>query len=326
MEWKLRMGSPAQRRVGPPAQPSERGQATVEWVGLVLLIGLLLAALAAAGVRVPGAALARAVASRLLCAAAIADSCGDEPALIAAYGSGVGRLVRESMPSLLLERGSEGLPVDYRRCRSTACGDGSRRGVVRRTDAGLPVTAFVRVVDCRPEGAAATAAEGADCSDERRGNLYIQYWLYYADSATMRGVPLLGRRGYHRDDWESVQLRVGPDGEVAQRASSHHGFTNRTGAPAWGSDAGLDRLTGLTEAVGARPRGGWGPQTDLLFVAGGSHAGSNATLLDFDRLVRGRTVHLVPLEPVAAEETTRFAVTPPWRKRVWNDPEHAGTD
>jgi hypothetical protein len=113
---------------------------------------------------------------------------------------------------------------------------------------------------------------------------------------------------------------------VSQRASSHRGFTHRTGVPAWGSDAGIDELTALAEALGSRSPGGWGTRTNLLFVAGGSHAGSNATTLDFDRLVRGRAVHLVPLEPVAAEERTSFAVTPPWRKRVWNDPEHARTD
>jgi hypothetical protein len=304
----------------------ERGQAALEWIALLLVVALLLAGLIAAGVRVPGAALAQAVASRILCAAALADSCGDEPALIAVYGSEVGRLVREQMPILLFERGSRGLPVDYRRCRSTACADGSRRGVIRRTDAGLPVTAFVHVVDCRHDAIDSTEAAGADCSGDRRGNLYIQYWLYYADSASLRGVPVLARRGYHSDDWEGVQFRIGSDGEVSQRASSHRGFTSRAGIPAWGSDAGLDGVTALTEAVGARSPGGWGPETDLLFVAGGSHAGRTATLLHFDRLVRGRSVHLVPLEPVAAEDGSDFAITPPWLKRVWNDPEYTGTD
>src|SRR4051812_31476386 len=118
----------------------ERGQSTVEWVGLLLLVALFLTGLVAIGVRVPGTALARAVASRILCAASIADSCdGDEPTLIAAYGTEVGKLVRKHMPSLLFERGSHAVPVDFRRCRSTACGDGAERGYVRRTDAGLPV-------------------------------------------------------------------------------------------------------------------------------------------------------------------------------------------
>jgi hypothetical protein len=100
----------------------ERGQSTVEWVALLLLVSLLLAGLLAAGVRVPGASLARAVASRILCAASLAGSCGTgEPALIAAYGTEVGRLAREHMPTLAFEDGSHtrGSPVPrkkYRKC------------------------------------------------------------------------------------------------------------------------------------------------------------------------------------------------------------------
>src|SRR5665811_2641082 len=130
----------------------ERGQATVEWVGLIAVVALLLIGLVAVGVRVPGADLARGIASRILCAAAVAERCGDEPTLIAAYGEEVGRLVREQMPTILLERGSKALPVDFRRCRATACADGTPRGVVHESDAGLAATAFVHVIDCREGG------------------------------------------------------------------------------------------------------------------------------------------------------------------------------
>ena len=99
---------------------SERGQGTVEWVGLVALVSLLMLAAVATGVRMPGAALARALADRILCAASLGDGCGDEPALIAAYGTDVGRLVRRQMPMLAFERGSSALPVDFRRCRASA--------------------------------------------------------------------------------------------------------------------------------------------------------------------------------------------------------------
>jgi hypothetical protein len=287
----------------------ERGQGTVEWVGLVAVVALLLVAVVAAGVRVPGTELARAIASRILCAAALADRCGDEPRLIAAYGSEVGRLVREHMPTLFFERDSRALPVDFRRCRSSACADGSARGFVHETDAGLPVTAFAHVI-------------------ERGGSLYIQYWLYYVDSATLRGVPVLGGRGYHRDDWESVQIRIGRDGEVDQRASSHHGYNHAQSIANAGSDAGIGPLTAAAEAVDARPRGGWGPETGLLVVSGGSHAGNANGFPRFDRVTPAGRVHLVPLEPIAAEEgdTYRFAVNPPWAKRVWDDPEASGTD
>jgi len=113
------------------------------------VVALSFAGLVAVGVRVPGAGLAGSLASRILCAAALADSCGDEPVLIAAYGSEVGALVRRHMPTVVFERGSRALPVDFRRCRETGCGDGADHGLVRRTDRELPVTAFVHVSDCR---------------------------------------------------------------------------------------------------------------------------------------------------------------------------------
>jgi hypothetical protein len=287
----------------------ERGQGTVEWVGLVAVVALSLAALIAVGVRVPGTDLARVVASRMLCAVSMADGCGDEPTLIATYGSDVGELVRRHMPTIFFEQGSRALPVDFRRCRDTECGDGSARGLVHESDAGLPVTAFVHVVD-------------------RGGNLYIQYWLYYADSATLRGVPIVGDAGYHHDDWESVQIRIGPDGNVDERASSHHGYNYAQSLANDGSDAGIGPLKDVAEAVGARPDNGWGPETHMLVVSGGSHAGNTNGFLRIDRVTPGRRVHLVPLEPIAAEEGTAygFAISPPWRKRVWRDPEADGTD
>ena len=323
----------------------EGGQGTVEWVGLVAVVSLLLVGLVAAGVRVPGVALARAVASRMLCAVAMADGCGDEPALIAAYGTEVGKLVRHHMPTILFEQGSRAMPVDFRRCRETVCGDGRARGLVHATDAGLPVTAFVHVVDCRDSGgdgilagfvgapAPASADPGGavtppECSGSRAGNLYIQYWTYYADSATFRGVPIAEDDGFHEDDWEGVQIRIGPDGQVDERASSHQGYNYAQSVANAGSDAGIDPLRGLAEDVGARPRNGWGKETRLLVVSGGSHAGNTNGFLRIDRVTPGRRVHLVPLEPIAAEEggDYRFAISPPWRKRVWRDPEADGTD
>jgi hypothetical protein len=299
----------------------------VEWVGLVAVVALLLAGLVAAGVRVPGGTLARAVASRILCAAALADRCGDEPTLIAAYGTEVGQLVRRHMPTILFERGSRALPVDFRRCRSSECADGSTRGLVRETDAGLPVTAFVHVVDCRPGAAEAVEAEGADCSGPRAGNLYLQYWTYYVDSATLRGVPIAGTKGFHADDWEGVQIRIGPDGRVDQRASSHHGYNHVQSLANAGSDAGIEPLVDAAETLGARPRNGWGPETRLLLVSGGSHAGNANGFLRVDRITPGRRVHLVPLEPIAEGEgeNYRFAVSPPWLKQAWRDPEASGT-
>lgn len=305
----------------------ERGQGTVEWVGLLLVVSLLLCGLVGAGVRVPGVALAQSIASQLLCAATLADSCGDEPGLIAEYGTEVGELVRRHMPSLLFEEGSRAVPVDFRRCRETACGDAPREVEVTRTEAGLPITAFVHVIDCRPDAADASEAGGADCSGPRAGNLYIQYWTYYADSATLRGVPVVGDKGYHRDDWEGVQIRIRPDGSVDERASSHNGFNQRPGLiGGWASDAGIEPVKDAEEAIGLRAENGWGPETHLLIVSGGSHAGNTAGLPHIDRFTLRDDIHLVPLEPIAATSRASFAISPPWRKHAWRDPETARTD
>jgi hypothetical protein len=305
---------------------SERGQGTVEWVGTLCVVALLMVGLVAAGVRVPGGELAQALASRILCAAALADGCGDEPELIAAYGSEVGGLIREHMPTLAFEQGSRALPVDFRRCRSTACADGPEDGLVHRSDSRLPVSAFVHVIDCRAGEREGSEATGMDCSGARAGNLYLQYWFYYANSATLRELPVVGEEGYHDDDWESVQFRLRPDGSVDQRASSHNGYNYERGVANWGSDAGIGVVNDLAEGIGAREHNGWGPETRLLLVSGGSHAGNAAGEGRTERFTPGRRVHLVALEPVAAESSATFAVTPPWRKRVWLDPEAEGTN
>jgi hypothetical protein len=282
----------------------------------------------AAGVRVPGTALADSVFEKILCGVSMADSCGDEPHLIAAYGTEVGKLANDHMPSIAFERGSRAVPVNFRRCRSTACGDAPGHDFVRRTRKGLPVSAFVHVIDCRPGAAAESEAEGADCSGERGGSLYLQYWTYYADSATLRGVPIAGDEGYHADDWEGAQVRIRPDGSVDERASSHNGYNYSRGPLNWPSDAGIGPLKSLFEAVGIRAKNGWGPETRWLFVSGGSHAGNAKGFLpDFDRLTRSGQVHLIPLEQIAASgRTPHFAISPPWRKQVWRNPEAEGTD
>lgn len=299
----------------------ERGQSTVEWVGTLAVIALVFSGLVAAGVRVPGTELAREVFSRVLCGAAMGGGCGDRPRLIAAYGTEVGKLVRRHMPTIGFEQGSRALPVDFRRCRRSACGDGAEEGVVHRTDERLPVTVFVRVVDCRAGEAEDAEEEGDDCAGEAAGNLYLQYWMYYADSATLRGVPIAGEEGYHADDWEMVELRFRPDGGVDQRASSHRGYNYARGAANWGADADIPVLRDVAELVGARRPNGWGPETGLLLVSGGSHAGNVAGAGRGERFIPGRRVHLIPLEPIAATDRTAFAVTPPWRKRVWTYPE-----
>jgi hypothetical protein len=303
----------------------ESGQGTVEWVGMVCLVALAAVGVLAAGVRLPGTDLARSVAQRILCAAELADGCGDEPLLIATYGDEVGRLVRRHMPTIGFEDGSRAVPVDYRRCRETDCGDAPDDGLVHRTDQRLPVTAFVHVVDCRAGEGKASEAAGVDCSGERAGRLYIQYWLYYANSATLRDVPIVGDVGEHRDDWESVQVRINPDGSVDERASAHDGYDYSLQDLDWGSDAGIGILRELAEDLDVRHPNGWGPETGLLLVSGGSHAGNATGAPRGSRFTPGRRVHLIPLEPIATDSHATFAVVPPWLKEVWRDPEAQGT-
>ncbi len=296
-----------------------------------MLVALLVAgALAGLGPLPLGVSLARSVGAKLICAIELSDSCHRDPELTAAYGADLAQAVREHAPMIFYEHGMRALPVDFRTCRFASCGDAAGEGRVWHTDRGGPATAFVHVIDCRAGEPAAFAGANrpADCSGSRAGNLYIQYWLYYAESATLRGVPVVGAKGYHLDDWESYQVRVGPDGDRDARASSHNGYNYRQGAQDWGSDAGIGIVRAATEAVGLRNHNGWGPDIGFLFVSGGSHAGSvEAFLPNYSRLTPPRHLALVPLEPVAAGEqrAPNFAISPPWRKRVWSDPEDEGT-
>ena len=289
---------------------AREGQSTVEWVGLLALVGLLLVVmLATFGGRLPGAALAGAIAEKLICAARLA-ACAEsvDSPLVAAYGEQTAIEVRRFAPELEYEPGSRAVPVDFRSCRSPACGDGRPWGPVFATEEGEPVTAFTHVV-------------------RRNGSTYLQYWLYYADSATLRG--LVGSRGFHRDDWESVQVRIGPTGRVDVRASSHHGYGGGDGPGAWLADAGYMHPSGWTRDHGK------------VAVAGGSHAnkvprppGVLRRLRDEvgggkrpQRWTPSSRLRLVPIEAVARDCRRRdFAIAPPWCKRVYADPEYAGTD
>ncbi len=91
-------------------------------------------------------------------------------------------------------------------------------------------------------------------------------------------------------------------------------------------DAGIGIVKDVAEELGARAPNGWGPRTGLLLVSGGSHAGNAAGGERGGRFTPGRRVHLVPLEPIADRDRSVFAVEPPWRKKVWFDPEAEGTD
>jgi hypothetical protein len=305
--------------VGPTSGSQEAGQASVEWIGLVFCVSLAGLALAATAAAVPGLSLASELAKRLICAAGLeVGACLEaEPALVAAYGPEAAARVRAHAPRIEYEQGMRALPVDFRRCREDPCSLGPESGPTSRSDAGAPVTLFTHVIDCRLSASDEARRRGYDCSDERQGHVYLQFWAYYPGSQTARA--LLGEHGFHPDDWESYQLRLdGP--RVEARASSHHGYNHTAGVGSWLSDLGLVE------------RAAWGREGGRYYISGGSHAGHaweepGSGERDGRWTPRGR-VRLIPLEQViaGAGDRWRFAVTPPWLKRVWRDPEYTGTD
>jgi hypothetical protein len=269
-----------------------------------------------AGLRLPGILLAREIAERIVCAIRLTEDCANEPELRAANGPELAALLRHHAPALLYENGMTALPVDFRTCRSDSCAEGPGGGAVTRTNEGQRVAAFTHVVDCRDGHRAATMAWGGICSGPRRSNLYLQYWLYYPGSATGEGsTPLkgpirsvsraLGHPSHHADDWEGWQVRTGPGGTFV-RATSHHSYN------------------------------GWQPDGERYYISGGSHAGRPLArptrswiplrlLPPIARSTKDGRLVLIPLETLPDRDRYAFAVSPPWRKRVWFDPEYAGT-
>jgi hypothetical protein len=307
---------------------NERGQATVEWVGLVLLVGLALAALASAVPVGGGRTLGEALVHALVCA--VRGDCGAAAArgdaqLVAAYGARDAALVRRFAPNIAYEPGTYTLPVDWRTCRSHRCSDAPDRAgldVHRSARGGAPATAFTHVV-------------------HRGATTYIQYWLYYPDSTTTWGGAAAVWRaagpgrypGFHRDDWEAYDVRVDPDGRALVRASAHRGYQYCK------ADRCHDR---------------WGPWTGWTRVSRGSHAGHipmasrrarsavrhgphrlrwvtwparrRADL--HERVTTAPGLRLVPLEaidPRSYRSLDRAGPRPPWRKDVYRDPTSQST-
>jgi hypothetical protein len=218
--------------------------------------------------------------------------------------------LRPGAPEIRLEDGVfVRLRFDPRSCRERRCADSSERGRLSSSFEGEPATAFVHAIDCRAE----PGPEDAECGGDRAGRLYLQYWLYYPDSHT-RPFGRLG--GYHRDDWESFQIRIGPDRDAEARASSHHGH-----------QYGADKLSDIDPGAEVAGLGGsWGPSRGYLWVSAGSHAGRASGGDRYFRSVRPGELRLIPIE-AAIEDLAglEFEVSPPWRKQVWRDPEFGGT-
>lgn len=260
----------------------------MEWVAVVALVAALLAGGGLLAPRVVGAA------ARVAPRAAVRAGAPVDP-LDAAYGPATAALVRRVAPGLVYARGSRSVPVDPRRCRARACADApARPGPVTGAATGEPVTLFVHVV-------------------RRAGAVYVQLWAYYPDSAWSRPARALGLPcGCHEDDWEGVQLRI-RGARVEARATAHRGYTGRRIGP----DLNLNQVRPST--------GAWTAATGWLHVAAGSHAGHLVRGVGGRRFTPAAAIRLVALEPAAASLPQGYAVTPPWRKRVWTDPEAVTT-
>ena len=303
----------------------ERGQATVEWVGLVLVVALALGA-AAAFVPFGDRTLGDSLLHALLCAVrgdcAGAAARGDTE-LVAAYGARDAALVRRFAPNIAYEPGTFTLPVDWRQCRSHRCSDAPDRSDldVHRSERGaFPATAFTHVA-------------------RRGGRTYLQYWFYYPDSTTTWGgaaaawrtvVDAAARRpsypGFHLDDWEAYQVRIEASGRALARATAHDGYDYCK-----------------SSALGC-PRHDWGPLTGWTRVSRGSHAGHIPVVRELlpptvrpvregvevhERVTTGPELRLVPLEtidPRSYRPLEPDGPSPPWRKLVYDDPRDDSTN
>jgi hypothetical protein len=282
----------------------ERGQASVEWIGLLLLVSLALAAAVAFVPAVDGRPLGAALARALVCA--VTGDCRREgAALRRAYGQRDAALVRRYAPNVVYERRTFTLPVDYRSCRSHRCSDApdDRDLDVHRSARGRQATAFTHVV-------------------HRGGKTYIQYWFYYPDSpsTSMHSHGIIKRfyeplgihdPAFHRDDWEGYQVRIDSDGTTSARSTRHGGYTSCKGRP---------------EPLPGGSCRNWGPPNGWTRVSYGSHAGhiprrTPGTGLH-ERSTTASGIRLIPLETLDHETYRPLpgGIKPPWTKEVYVDP------
>jgi hypothetical protein len=262
---------------------AQRGQASVEFVALLLLCCLAFGALLTLRGDFDGRDTGGFLARHLVCA--VSGRCDrDEERLVAAYGRRDAAAVRALAPNLVYEPGERELPVDWRECRRVSCS-------VAPDDAALD--AHVAAGRGSAAGGEGSRAAAFTHVIRRGGRLYIQYWLYYPDSnTTLAGSDRLWARvlggiarypGFHRDDWEGAFVRVDPDGSVWLRASSHGHFQSCK----W-----------------AFCRGDWAQHTGWVRISRGSHSGH----VPFEREPRWRLPRVRPAEP-------RY-VPPPARPRL----------
>src|SRR4051794_31649333 len=302
----------------------QRGQASVEWTALLLLVALTFGALVAVVPAVDGRSLGSYLAHSILCAVRGGCAAGDSE-LARAYGGGDAALLRRFAPNIVYEPGADSLPVDFRRCRSPDCAHApdDQDLDAARSDTGVPAAAFTHVL-------------------RQGGETFLQYWFYYPYSDTVLGpshavwsnspLALFGRYpGFHRDDWEGYFVRVDAGGQVYVRASSHHGYQGckeRVCRNKWTAWTGWTRVSTGSHAGHIPLEGQWRVQATL-----GAEGPRVRAWREYRPLYPGRDLHerttgaaslgLIPLESLPNDVLSgaRFdGIEPPWRKEVYRDP------
>jgi hypothetical protein len=138
----------------------ERGSASVEYLALAALMGLIAIAAIAALIEGPsaqgGRLLGGAIARRIACAPKLPAPCRRDP-LVIAYGRPLAGVVRALAPTPAAKDGRAG--VDFRYCRRPSCAVAAGPHL---TTAGRRTTAFTAVRDLRRSA----------------GVVEIDYWIY----------------------------------------------------------------------------------------------------------------------------------------------------
>jgi hypothetical protein len=262
----------------------ERGQGSVEYAGLlaalVVLVGLVALAIASDPPRIAWSDLVRAPRHR-------PSRTADERAL---RNPVLGPIIAASAPSIVLERDEYGrdfsIPVSDG-CRSERCAAFGRARCVL----------YVHVVR-RPE------------------RTVFEYWTYYPTSQTDH-LPVAPLQGYHRDDWEGLEVAFDARGALeGARGSAHLGWNGS--APWWD-----------------QRRDNWAPYDGIAYRAAGSHAtGLGRGDLDLAGDAWNGDLGGVAARSCELRAADRAArgVRPfdsgsvaPWAKQAWTDPGVAHT-
>jgi hypothetical protein len=263
----------------------ERGQGTVEYLGLLaalaVLLGLLALAAASDPPQVPWASLIHLPWHHHV------DTL-DERALRDPL---LGALIAATAPTIVLERDAYGVDSTVPSsdgCRSLGCAAFGRARCVL----------YVHVV-------------------HEPARLVLEYWLYYPTSQSDH-LPIVALQGYHRDDWEGIEIALTPGGQLeGARASAHLGWNGS--APWW------DEL-----------RDDWAPYAGVVYRAAGSHAnGLRRGDIDLAGDSWNGDLGAVPSGSCELRAADRAGVrarefdpgaVAPWVKQAWSDPgvEHTG--